>query len=49
MKGKKEMENAKMSWEEFEAAGGTWEEFVDDVMHDLMGELWDEINKEEAK
>lgn len=35
-----------MDWEEFEANGGTWEEFVDDVMHEFMGDIWDEINAE---
>ena len=38
-----------MEWKEFEAAGGTWDEFVDDVMHNFIGDSWDEINKQEER
>ena len=41
------MDNNNMNWKEFEAAGGTWDEFVDDIMHGYLGEIWDEINKED--
>lgn len=39
----------KMDWQEFERNGGTWEEFIDDVMHEFMGDVWDEINREAVK
>lgn len=41
----KENEN----WEAFSARGGTWEEFVDDVMSNYIGkDLWEEMNKEKS-
>lgn len=40
--------DSKMTWEEFEANGGTYDEYIDCVMRAFMGPVWDEMNQEVA-